>query len=263
MRLPEEGRDVILRGRSGARKLGGLPIAQRALVMATRERPLVTGSAADFIPPRPTLRSLREAARRCRGCRLWMIGTQTVFGEGPARARVMFVGEQPGDQEDREGHPFVGPAGRLMDAALEEAGIDRGDVYLTNAVKHFKWERGDKSKRRIHKKPNDGEIRACRPWLDRELALVRPDVVVCLGATAAQSLLGKAFRVTKHRGRKIAAPFAKAVFATVHPSSILRAPDSRSREQARRDFVADLKQVSRYLGTGEHEVRRRATGRAD
>jgi uracil-DNA glycosylase family protein len=191
-----------------------------------------------------------------------MVGTQTVFGEGDARARVMFVGEQPGDQEDKEGHPFVGPAGQLLDAALEAAGIDRGQVYVTNAVKHFKWERGEKTKRRIHKKPNDGEIRACRPWLDHELKLVRPEVVVCLGATAAQALLGKSFRVTKSRGRKVSAPFAEAVFATVHPSSVLRAPDPRAREEARRAFIADLRKVARFLGAGEREVRRKAR-RAD
>jgi DNA polymerase len=231
--------------------------------MAARpELPLATGTAADFIPPRPTLRTLREAAKHCRGCELWMGATQTVFGEGPAPARVMLVGEKPGDQEDREGHPFVGPAGRLLAAALEEAGIDRGGVYVTNAVKHFKWERGEKSKRRIHKKPNDAEIRACRPWLDQELKVVKPDVVVCLGATAAQALLGKSFRVTKSRGEKVSAPFAKAVFATVHPSSILRAPNSAARAEARRAFIADLKKVSRFLGSKEREVRRAPT-RAD
>jgi DNA polymerase len=191
-----------------------------------------------------------------------MVGTQTVFGEGPLRARVMIVGEQPGDQEDKEGRPFVGPAGRLLDAALEEAGIDRGTVYVTNAVKHFKWERGEKTKRRIHKKPSDGEVRACRPWLDQEMRLVKPEVVVCLGATAAQALLGKSFRVTQSRGQKVAVPFADAVFATVHPSSILRAPDARSREEARKAFIADLKKVSRFLGNGEREVRRTAP-RAD
>jgi len=227
------------------------------------DRPIATGSAADFIPTRPTLDKLREASRGCRGCHLWTVGTQTVFGEGPRRARVMIVGEQPGDQEDKEGHPFVGPAGRLLDAALAEAGIDRGSVYVTNAVKHFKWERGEKSKRRIHKKPNDGEIRACRPWLDQELQLVQPDVVVCLGATAAQALLGKAFRVTKSRGLKQAAPFAKAVFATVHPSSILRAPDPEAREDARRAFVEDLRKVSRFLGDGPDRQIPRAVGRAD
>ena len=230
--------------------------------MPDTERSLVTGSAADFIPPRPSLRRLRESAKQCRGCRLWMVGRQTVFGEGPAKARVMIVGEQPGDQEDKQGHPFVGPAGRLLDEALEEAGIDRGTVYVTNAVKHFKWERGEKSKRRIHKKPSDGEIRACRPWLDQEIALVKPDVVVCLGATAAQSLLGRQFRVTKSRGRKVSAPFARAVFATVHPSSVLRAPDARAREEARRGLVADLAKVARFLGRGDREVRRVAS-RAD
>jgi uracil-DNA glycosylase len=231
--------------------------------MATRgELPVATGSAADFIPPRPTLRTLREAARHCRGCHLWMVGTQTVFGEGPASARVLIVGEQPGDQEDKEGRPFVGPAGRLLDSALDEAGIDRDSVYVTNAVKHFKWERGDKSKRRIHKKPNDGEIRACRPWLDQEMKRVKPEVVVCLGATAAQALLGKSFRVTQSRGKKVAAPFAEAVFATVHPSSILRAPDSKSREEARKAFVSDLRKVARFLGKGEREVKRGAA-RAD
>jgi DNA polymerase len=225
--------------------------------MASRvELPIATGSAADFLPARPTPRTLREAARLCRGCKLWMVGTQTVFGEGPTPSRLMIVGEQPGDQEDREGHPFVGPAGRLLDTALEEAGIDRGSVYVTNAVKHFKWERGEKTKRRIHKKPNDGEIRACRPWLDEEMKLVKPKVVVCLGATAAQALLGKTFRVTKSRGQKVSVPFADAVFATVHPSSILRAPDPKARDEARRAFVADLKKVSRCLGKGEREVRR-------
>ena len=232
--------------------------------MATRvELPIVTGSAADFIPARPTFRTLREAARSCRGCKLFMLGTQTVFGEGPVPARLMIVGEQPGDQEDKEGHPFVGPAGKLLDSALEEAGIDRSDVYLTNAVKHFKWERGEKSKRRIHKKPNDGEIRACRPWLDHEIIFVKPQVVVCLGATAAQALLGKSFRVTKSRGQKQSASFAKAVFATVHPSSILRAPDAAAREEARRAFIADLKKVARFLSAGEREVRHRMVVRGD
>ncbi|HJQ18980.1 MAG TPA: UdgX family uracil-DNA binding protein [Gemmatimonadaceae bacterium] len=225
--------------------------------MAAVERALVTGSAADFIPPRPSLRTLRDAAQHCRGCKLWMVGTQTVFGEGPAKARVIIVGEQPGDEEDKQGHPFVGPAGRFLDAALEEAGIARDEVYVTNAVKHFKWERGEKSKRRIHKKPNDGEVRACRPWLDQELALVKPEVVICLGATAAQSLLGKSFKVTQSRGKKLSAPFARAVFATVHPSSILRAPDAAARADARRAFIADLRKVARYLGAGDREVVRR------
>ena len=228
--------------------------------MASRaELPLVTGTAADFIPPRRTLKSLREASRSCRGCRLWMVGTQTVFGEGKAPAKIMLVGEQPGDAEDREGHPFVGPAGRLLDEALAEAGIDRSDVYITNAVKHFKWERGEKSKRRIHKKPNAGEISACRPWLDQELALVKPEVVVCLGATAAQAMLGKHFRVTKSRGRKQAAPFADAVFATVHPAAVLRAPDASARADARRALVADLRKVARHLSAADSEVPRTAS----
>jgi uracil-DNA glycosylase len=187
-----------------------------------------------------------------------MVGSQTVFGEGKAPAKIMLVGEQPGDAEDREGHPFVGPAGRLLDEALAEAGIDRSDVYITNAVKHFKWERGEKSKRRIHKKPNAGEITACRPWLDQEIALVKPEVVVCLGATAAQAMLGKSFRVTKSRGRKQSASFADAVFATVHPSAVLRAPDADARADARRALVADLRKVATYLGR-EREVARNAS----
>lgn len=214
----------------------------------TAERGVATGSAADFIPPNPTLPKLRAASMRCRGCELWTRGTQTVFGEGPNRARVMIVGEQPGDQEDKAGHPFVGPSGKLLDRALQEAGIDRNDVYVTNAVKHFKWERGEKSARRIHKKPNDSEIRACHPWLDEEIRLVKPEVIVCLGATAAQSIMGKAFRVTKDRGRAVTAPFGGTVIATVHPSSVLRAPDAEARAQAEHDFIADMKKVKRQLG---------------
>ena len=160
----------------------------------------------------------------------------------------MIVGEQPGDQEDRAGHPFVGPSGKLLDRALEEARIDRGEVYVTNAVKHFKWERGAKGQRRIHKKPNDAEIRACNPWLEAELRLVQPQVVVCLGATAAQALMGKAFRVTKERGKALPAPFGGTVIATVHPSAVLRAPSGDARAQAERDFLADIKKVALYLG---------------
>src|SRR5215210_5500541 len=166
--------------------------------MPTRTRAAeTTGSAADFLPTRRTLPSLRSASKGCRGCHLWKVGTQTVFGEGSNTSRVMFVGEQPGDQEDRAGRPFVGPSGKLLDSALVEAGIDRDAVYVTNAVKHFKWERAERGERRIHKKPNAAEIAACHPWLDLEIALVKPKVIVCLGATAAQALLGKAFRVTK------------------------------------------------------------------
>ena len=205
-----------------------------------------TGSAADFIPPHPTLATLRDAAERCRGCDLWAVGTQTVFGEGPRDADLMFVGEQPGDQEDRAGEPFVGPSGRLLDAALDAAGIDRARVYVTNAVKHFKWERGEKGKRRIHKKPNAMEIRACRPWLEEEIGLVKPRAIVCLGATAAQSLLGKDFRVTQHRGEAMESQWADAVFATVHPSAVLRTP-SAARERAEREFFSDIEKAAAYL----------------
>jgi uracil-DNA glycosylase len=206
---------------------------------------VATGSAADFIPPRPTLPKLREAARSCRGCQLWMHATQTVFGEGPRAAEVMLVGEQPGDLEDRAGHPFVGPAGKLLDTALVRAGIDRTRVYVTNSVKHFKFvtiERG----RRLHKKPNAAEVRACNPWLQEEIRLIRPRVIVALGATAAQALLGKQFRVTQDRGKPMPLKVGQSVIATVHPSSVLRAPDDR-REQARQEFLADLKQVAAYL----------------
>jgi len=192
-----------------------------------------------------TLGLARDAARDCRACNLWKRGTQTVFGEGAAHARVLFVGEQPGDKEDLEGKPFVGPAGGILDKALVEAGIDRKQTYVTNTVKHFNWE--PRGKRRIHKKPNSLEIAACRPWLDVEIELVRPEVIVCLGATAAQALLGRSFRVTQQRG--VLMPFDRApyVLATVHPSSILRAPhdDSRHREYAL--FVDDLRVVAKAL----------------
>lgn len=205
-----------------------------------------TGSARDFIPPKPTLPRLREAARGCRGCDLWVNASQTVFGEGPQSAEVMLVGEQPGDQEDRQGHPFVGPSGRLLDEALDSAGIDRKRVYLTNAVKHFKFvtiERG----RRLHKKPNTAEVRACHPWLEEEIRLLHPRVIVALGATAAQGLLGKQFRVTQARGKPIQSELAEAVVATVHPSAVLRSPDAVAREQARREFFADIQTVAEYL----------------
>jgi DNA polymerase len=204
-----------------------------------------TRSAADFIPPNATLAKLREEVQHCRGCDLWVNATQAVFGEGPRGAEVMLVGEQPGDQEDRQGHPFVGPAGRLLDASLDEAGIDRRRVYITNSVKHFKFvviERG----RRLHKKPTTGEVRACHPWLQEEIRLVKPRVVVALGATAAQALLGRQFRVTQTRGKPLSSEFAEAVVATVHPSSVLRAPDD-ARDEAKQQFVADLKAVARYL----------------
>lgn len=203
-------------------------------------------SAAEYVPQRPTLSSLHKAAEGCEACDLHRRATQTVFGEGPKGARVFLIGEQPGDREDREGHPFVGPAGALLDKALEEAGIDRREVYVTNVVKHFKWtETG--GKRRLHAKPNAGEIRACRPWLDAELELVKPKVVICLGATAAQALLGRQFRVTQHRGEWVSSPLAPFVLATIHPSSILRAPDEDARHEAYRGFVEDLKLVATVL----------------
>ncbi|MCA1665042.1 MAG: UdgX family uracil-DNA binding protein [Myxococcales bacterium] len=192
-----------------------------------------------------SLKALREEAAGCTRCDLYKRGTQTVFGEGRRRARVMLVGEQPGDKEDVEGRPFVGPAGRLLDQALVAAGIDRDEVYVTNAVKHFKWEA--RGKRRIHDKPNAREIAACRPWLDGELAAVKPDVIVALGATAAQALFGRAFKVTKMRGRDVPTTLAPHAMATVHPSSILRAPDDATRHRELRAFVADLMQVAKLL----------------
>ena len=204
-----------------------------------------TGTAADLIPSRPTLAAVRESAAGCKACDLWTRGTQTVFGEGRASSRVMMVGEQPGNDEDLAGRPFVGPAGKLLDRGLEAAGIDRRDVYVTNVVKHFKWE--PKGKRRIHAKPNAGEIRACLPWLEAELALVKPEVVVALGATAAQALLGKSFRVSQQRGQVVSAPLARQVLATVHPSSILRSPDDETRRREMERFVADLNVVAALL----------------
>jgi DNA polymerase len=195
-------------------------------------------SAAPSIPPRPSLTSLREAARCCTACHLHELGTQTVFGEGRAHADLMLVGEQPGDKEDVEGRPFVGPAGHLLDRALADAGIDRTQTYLTNAVKHFKWKPA--GKRRIHAKPDAGEVRACRPWLDAEIAVVRPRLVVALGATAAQALLGNGFRVTKQRGQVFDLPPTR-VLATVHPSSVLRAPSDEDRAVAYDGLVADLR----------------------
>lgn len=202
-------------------------------------------TARPWLPEKPTLPRLREAAAGCKGCDLWQRGTQTVFGEGSPHARVMMVGEQPGDKEDLQGRPFVGPAGAVLDKALAEAGIDRNDVYVTNIVKHFKWE--PRGKRRIHKKPNALEISACRPWLEAEIAVTRPEVVVLLGATAAQGILGRDFRVTQHRGEWVSSDIAPFVLATVHPSSILRAPDDESRHEEMRKFVADLKTVARQI----------------
>jgi uracil-DNA glycosylase len=204
-----------------------------------------TGTAADFFPERLSLTSLRDAARDCRACPLWRTGTQTVFGEGRKASRLLLVGEQPGDREDLEGRPFVGPAGRLLDEALQEAGIDRSDAYVTNAVKHFKWV--GRGKRRIHQKPNASEIAACRPWLEAEFAVVTPGVLVCLGATAAQALLGRGVRVTRDRGRPLETTLAPVAFATVHPSSILRAPDAEARRREHALFVDDLRAAAAAL----------------
>jgi len=203
--------------------------------------------AAALIPPHPTLSSLRSAAANCQACDLWAKATQTVFGEGRPTTRVLFIGEQPGDREDIEGKPFVGPAGRILDDALAQAGIDRDDVYITNAVKHFRWEGAARGKRRIHKKPRASEINACRPWLDAEIAVVRPEVVVCLGATAAQAILGREFSVLRDRGKLVDSSLPAKLLATVHPSSILRAPDSETRKLEMARFVQDLKVVSRIL----------------
>jgi len=202
-------------------------------------------SAARYVPPNPTIRRMQSASKACRGCDLWKKATQTVFGEGSSKARLMFVGEQPGDQEDLQGHPFVGPAGRVLDRALNEAGIARDEIYVTNAVKHFKSE--PRGKRRIHKKPNAGEVEACRPWLEAEIRALRPEIIVCLGATAAQALLGRAFKVMTSRGQIMPFPLAKYAVATVHPSSILRMRDDESRHSALRDFINDLKQVRAWL----------------
>jgi len=217
-----------------------------------RNSPKLPGIAATelapaqvLIPEQPTLPGLKAAAAGCQACDLYKTGTQTVFGEGAGHARVMFVGEQPGDREDIEGKPFVGPAGRLLDEALRAAGIDRTQVYITNAVKHFKWK--PQGKRRLHQKPNAAEIGACRPWLDAEIAVVKPHILVCLGATAAQALLGRDFRVSVQRGQFIERPGLPLMMATVHPSSILRAPDDESRDLEMQAFVADLRRLAQRL----------------
>ncbi|MFL5415492.1 MAG: UdgX family uracil-DNA binding protein [Myxococcales bacterium] len=199
-------------------------------------------TAAPLIPARATLPLLREAAAGCTACDLHKTGTQTVFGEGRKAARAMLVGEQPGDSEDKVGRPFVGPAGKLLDKALEAAGIDRGLVYVTNVVKHFKWV--PRGKRRLHEKPNAREITACRPWLEAEIAVVKPRVLVLLGATAAQAILGKSFKVTQHRGEILSTDFAASVMATVHPSSLLRAPDEETRHRETQRFVEDLARIA-------------------
>jgi uracil-DNA glycosylase family protein len=202
-------------------------------------------SAATLTSQFPTLSELRQAAAACQACDLWRTGAQTVFGEGEKQADVMLVGEQPGDQEDQAGRPFVGPAGQLLDQALRKVGLEREKLYVTNVVKHFKWE--PKGKRRIHQTPNVQEITACRPWLDTEIMLVKPQVIVCLGATAAQTLLGKEFRVTQQRGQFVHSPLAPFVIATVHPSSILRIPNENARAKAFEQFGEDLQKVADQL----------------
>ena len=210
--------------------------------MNDQDYPTPSGTAEELLPPNATLTKLRNAAAECRACPLWKNATQTVFGEGPARARILMIGEQPGDQEDVKGKPFVGPAGRLLDEALKAAGIDRKEVYVTNAVKHFKWT--PVGKRRLHQKPNAREIAACRPWLGAEILVVEPQVVVALGATAAQALMGPDFRVTQLRGQLLAFPWAETFLATVHPSSILRTRDEE-REAEMAQFIEDLRRIPR------------------
>ena len=204
-----------------------------------------TGTAAPLIPSRPTLKKLRIAAAGCQACHLWKTATQTVFGEGKQTSTVMFIGEQPGNQEDLQGRPFVGPAGNLLDKALEEAGIDRSRVYVTNVVKHFKWE--PRGKRRIHKKPNAAEINACRPWLQAEIDVIKPRVIICLGSTAAQAVIGPKFRVSTQRATVVQSDLAPFVTATVHPSSILRAPSDEQRRAELQRFIGDLKKIRKAI----------------
>ncbi|SPE55272.1 Phage SPO1 DNA polymerase-related protein (fragment) [Verrucomicrobia bacterium] len=225
----------------GKGQLGCGEVKLREVFRVTRER----WSAAPLVPSHPTLSGLREAARGCRACPLWERATQTVFGAGGRDAKVVFVGEQPGFEEDLAGKPFVGPAGKLLDKALVQAGIEREEVYVTNAVKHFKWE--PKGQQHIHKKPNAKEVAACRPWLEAELGTVKPEVLVCLGATAAQALLGREFRVSRQRGEWVPSPLASHVMATVHPSSILRAPDDATRHEQMARFVDDLKKIAQVM----------------
>jgi uracil-DNA glycosylase len=213
----------------------------------------LTTSAADYLPPRLNLNALRTAAEHCRGCDLYKNATQTVFGEGPRRAHMILLGEVPGDQEDLEGKPFVGPAGRLLDESLGEAAIPRDDVYVTNAVKHFRWE--PRGKRRLHKKPTTRQIEACRPWLQAEILVVKPEVVVCLGATAAQTMLGRDFRLTKHRGELFPGDDVPWITATYHPSAILRAPEKADRERMRAEFIEDLQHAAKRFAPAPARTR--------
>jgi len=211
----------------------------------SKDRPKEAGiAAASLATPRGTIPVLRKAASACKACDLWKTATQTVFGEGKSKAVIMFVGEQPGDQEDRVGRPFVGPAGKLLDEALSAVGLNRATVYVTNVVKHFKWSASERGKRRIHKKPRQSEIQACYPWLESELRAVKPKILVCMGATAAQALLGKDVSVTRVHGRTLMSTHAPLAIATMHPSSILRATDASSRQQKMGEFINDLKQVA-------------------
>jgi uracil-DNA glycosylase family protein len=210
-----------------------------------KKRETAATTALPFLPAKPSMRALREAARSCQGCPLYKNATQTVFGEGRRSARIILVGEQPGNEEDLQGKPFVGPAGRILDQGLEAAGIDRADTYVTNAVKHFKWE--PQGKRRLHKKPSAREVAACWPWLEQEIELIEPEVLVCLGATAAQALLGRQFRVTLERGRPIPTERANHAVATVHPSSILRQRTDEDRHREMKRFISDLKVVAALL----------------
>jgi len=222
-------------------------VAKKSAGSPDDANPSGTRTAAPFVPESTSVRVLNAAAHECRGCDLYKTATQVVFGAGPKKARVMFVGEQPGDQEDRQGQPFIGPAGALLDKALDDAGIPRDEVYVTNAVKHFKWE--PRGKRRIHKKPRASEIKACRPWLEAELRAVKPAVIVCLGATAAQSVFGSQFKLMQQRGQLLPSTLAPQAVATIHPSAVLRAPDSEGRREAYEMLVADLKVVARALRT--------------
>jgi uracil-DNA glycosylase len=218
--------------------------------MCTSKRELsmpVATSAEDFVPPQLNLSALRRAAKRCQGCDLYKNATQTVFGEGPRRARMILLGEVLGDEEDKQGKPFVGPAGRLLDNSIEEAGISRDEVYITNAVKHFRWE--PRGKRRLHKKPTSRQIEACRPWLQAEILVIEPKVIVCLGATASQVMLGDDFRITKHRGKFYRGDEGTWLTATYHPSAILRAPAKADRQRMQTEFVDDLKRAAKRLAT--------------
>jgi DNA polymerase len=212
-----------------------------------------SSTAADFLPDRLNLTALREAAEHCKGCDLYLDATQTVFGEGPKSAQVVMVGETPGDQEDIEGRPFVGPAGRLLDEAIVEAGLQRNDVYITNAVKHFRWE--PRGKRRLHKKPSARQIQACRPWLEAEMTVVKPEVVVCLGATSAQALLGADFRISRQRGEFLVSPWAEWTLATHHPSAVLRAPEKQDRVRMRGELIDDLHLAAKRLAAVRRKPR--------